>query len=732
VGRFTTVREAGQARDPYPHDGSTIDGFIYPPDYIYVVLTFQTGDDAVSHEVFFSDDEAKVLARDPNVSLGAAPDPLEPTTYYVGVPLPEWTPYNDSLVRGTTYYWCADETDSNDFVWRGATWSFYVAVEKASMPNPPDDAINVSYTPKLSWTAGAQEGFSAPHMHDIYFGTNYDDVNNATYASPEYRGTQPFGDEDWGPLQLEPNTDYYWRIDEFHGTFAPTVIKGDVWSFTTEPSAVPTQASNPSPADMAPGVSITADLSWTAGINTTSHDVYFGTDIDDVNDATTDSNEYMGNQDANSWYPGGLDYETIYYWRIDEVGPGGTTTGLVWRFTTEAIPLPGQASNPSPADMAAEVSIDADLSWTAGSNATSHDVYFGTDPTPDASEFQGNQTDITFDLGTLDYETTYYWRIDEVGPGGTTTGLVWRFTTEGPPVPGQASNPNPADIATDVNETTCLSWTAGPNTTSHDVYFGTNPIPDVNDFQRNQTGTTFCPAGDLEYKTTYYWRIDEKNPYNTTTGEVWSFTTRADPNLVGWWKFDETSGNIAYDSSGNENHGMLIDGLGDGLVWVPGEGALNFDGSNNLSRVVIPASGMRTTAGTVAIWANLAEPQERSGGRNGSGYFFGCDNGGNNKILLYMDSSDTQLDVKVGNRSDNNIITLNTETWYHIALTWEAGTYAIYVNGLKLETDSYGGLTSLPSTADIGNNGSSSAQSFHGLMGDVQVYDRSLSAAEIQ
>ena len=41
--------------------------------------------------------------------------------------------------------------------------------------------------------------------------------------------------------------------------------------------------------------------------------------------------------------------------------------------------------------------------------------------------------------------------------------------------------------------------------------------------------------------------IDEKNPYNTTTGEVWSFTTMHDPNLVGWWRFDEMSGEIAYD-----------------------------------------------------------------------------------------------------------------------------------------------------------------------------------------
>ena len=64
-----------------------------------------------------------------------------------------------------------------------------------------------------------------------------------------------------------------------------------------------------------------------------------------------------------------------------------------------------------------------------GGRASSYDVYFGTDSTPDAGEFQGNQTGLAFDLGTLGAGTTYYWRIDSVNATGTTTGSVWSFTT---------------------------------------------------------------------------------------------------------------------------------------------------------------------------------------------------------------------------------------------------------------------------------------------------------------
>jgi len=399
------------------------------------------------------------------------------------------------------------------------------------------------------------------------------------------------------------------------------------------------------------------------------------------------------------------------------------------QYWLQTAPAPNTASNPDPNDTATNISITANLSWMAGADTACHAVYFGTNSTPDANDFQGYQTATTFDPGILGGNTIYYWRIDEVGIDKTTTGDVWSFTTA--PAPGQASSPSPNDMATDVNITPILTWTAGSNATSHNVYFGTDSTPDVNEFQGNQTTTTFNPS-TLDYETTYYWRIDELGLGGTTEGAIWRFTIMIDPNLVGRWRFNETSGNIAYDSSGNENNGMLMDGIGNGLVWEPTEGALNFDGSNNLSRVVIPTTGMRTTAGTITIWANLAEPQIRGGGRNGQAYFFGCDNGGINKILIYMSNSDTRLDVKVGNQLASNITTLSTETLYQIGLTWNAGAYSVYVNGSPLVAGTYGGLTSLPSTADIGNNGGSHTHSLHGLVDYIMIFDKSLSATEIQ
>jgi hypothetical protein len=86
-----------------------------------------------------------------------------------------------------------------------------------------------------------------------------------------------------------------------------------------------------------------------------------------------------------------------------------------------------QASSPSPADAAALVAVGAVLSWTADPLAVSHDVYFGTDATPD---FIGNQPGTTYDPA-LTYGVTYYWRIDSRdADDNVVTGTVWRFTTK--------------------------------------------------------------------------------------------------------------------------------------------------------------------------------------------------------------------------------------------------------------------------------------------------------------
>jgi len=118
---------------------------------------------------------------------------------------------------------------------------------------------------------------------------------------------------------------WIWLYDDIIGSMASynTAIVNGVGGGT-----VPGAAANPSPANNATGVSTTATLSWTAGSNATSHDVYFG---------TTSSPALIGNQTGASYTPGTLAANTVYYWRINEKNTSGTTTGPLWTFTTGAV-----------------------------------------------------------------------------------------------------------------------------------------------------------------------------------------------------------------------------------------------------------------------------------------------------------------------------------------------------------------------------------------------------------
>jgi len=203
---------------------------------------------------------------------------------------------------------------------------------------------------------------------------------------------------------------YYWQIDN---------VQLDAFGLGPPPSDPPNPAQYLFPANQETGLGVDVNLDWTAGNGATSHDVYFG---------TNQPPDLQSNQGGTGFEPGPLAYNTTYYWRIDEVNGAGTTIGPEWSFTTRMPPpLPGQASNPSPTNGASDTGVNISLNWSAGSDAVSHDVFFGADSPP---AFQGNQSGTIFDPGRLPGNTTYYWRIDEVNDTGTTSGIQWTFTTE--------------------------------------------------------------------------------------------------------------------------------------------------------------------------------------------------------------------------------------------------------------------------------------------------------------
>jgi hypothetical protein len=192
----------------------------------------------------------------------------------------------------------------------------------------------------------------------------------------------------------------------------------------------PYSPNDPDPSDGATDVSIDANLSWTGGDpdpeDTVTYDVYFGT--------TSLPPQVEWNQSETIFNPE-LDYNTTYYWKIVAWDNHGEyTEGPTWDFTTVEEPNnpPYVPSDPNPEDEATDVSINADLSWTGGDSdpedIVTYDVYFGTTNPP--PQVESNQSSTFYNPGTLEYNTTYYWKIVSWdNHSAYAEGPIWDFTT---------------------------------------------------------------------------------------------------------------------------------------------------------------------------------------------------------------------------------------------------------------------------------------------------------------
>jgi hypothetical protein len=117
---------------------------------------------------------------------------------------------------------------------------------------------------------------------------------------------------------------------------------------------------------------------------------------------------------------------------------------------------------------------------------------------------------------------TYYWRVDEFDILATHKGDVWSFTTE-----GAVQALDPVNGAVDVKQTPNLTWTPGVFADSHEVYFGADDAS-LELKASGGLGSESYEPSQLEWNTTYYWRVDEANNASADspwTGNVWSFTT---------------------------------------------------------------------------------------------------------------------------------------------------------------------------------------------------------------
>jgi hypothetical protein len=375
------------------------------------------------------------------------------------------TYYGVPLVPGQTYYWRVDDIEAKtNTVHTGTVWSFMVAPLTAYNPTPLDGDKWQDLDVDLFWTPG-----QGAETHVVYFSADQAKVaaRDTSVAQPAMLAMT------FDPGTLAAQTTYYWAVDEI---VEGETVAGSVWSFTTvgpNPGGAKGEYFNnttlsglPVMTRIDPTIDITADpgapvvaggwsARWTADLEIIRPDTYMfaincyaGTRmwIDDqlIIDkwvSPTVTSKYFSLQVYLA--------KGVHSLQIEYFSGSTVSEQLTWSTATMAEvivpagpmqpPVHSKPINPQNGDV--NVPQDVTLAWSIGEKAATHDVYFGDDKdavaaaTPaDAAIYKGSQAkdENTFAPGALEWNKTYYWRIDEVNTASADSpwkSAVWSFTT---------------------------------------------------------------------------------------------------------------------------------------------------------------------------------------------------------------------------------------------------------------------------------------------------------------
>ena len=437
------------------------------------------------------------ILRVGNTGAGGEWDP-ENTDEWAIVPIP---PYNQVYIT--------DIGDGWKEIW---AQSPVVAYE----PNPADGSTDVIRDKVLSWVPS-----DLATKRDVYFGEDFDDVNNADRVNPlDVLKTEGQIALTYNPGTLKYGQTYYWRIDEVNDAEPDSPWKGNVWSFTVEPYSYLIE-------------NLTATASSSLNTDYGPERTIDGSGLNDQGEHSADM--------LHMWVS---DVETEGAW-IQYIFEDMYKLDLmrVWNFNTAFEDVLGWG----PKEVTIEQTDDG-TNWSV-----LDDVTFN----------QGISTDnyATNTVIDLDGILTRGLRLNARNNWGELIDLYGLSEVQLFRIIGNAREPLPADGAQGLNPGATLAWRVGREAEQHRINMGDSRdnlalVDTVNENNYNLSGL------DLKLSRTYFWRVDEVNEAEIPSvweGDLWSFSTTdylvvddfEDYNVGNneiWWTWKDGLGYAAYNN----------------------------------------------------------------------------------------------------------------------------------------------------------------------------------------
>ena len=414
------------------------------------------------------------------------------------------------LSGDTVYYWRVYAKNDAGISPFSSVWSFRTVTAPpaaVTLLSVADGASGVAANPILSWKAAV--GATNYHLQvsrNVSFNDLVVDDTTITATSRQLSS-------------LQTNTTYYWRVrGKNAGGYGSYSI---IWSFTTI-SPLPLAVVLSSPADSTLGLSTSPVLRWTSATYATGYHLQIATDAAFAAIAFEDSTLTSLSQQVTS-----LHNSTSYFWRVrGKSSSGYGPYSPTWTFTTiMAVPAAGVLQSPSNASTGVATTII--LTWSNIAAAETYHLQVSTDVNFSSTIVDDTSgTNTLKQLGPLQNNTTYYWRVRGKNAGGYGTfSPTWSFTTI-MARPAAITLVSPVDGAVGVPVDVQLGWLTAAGASVYHVELAVSASFSALLFEDTTSVTNSRQLSGLQNSATYYWRIHGRNaagdgPYSP----IWSFST---------------------------------------------------------------------------------------------------------------------------------------------------------------------------------------------------------------
>jgi len=398
--------------------------------------------------------------------------------------------------------------------------NYSIQANFTSIPNAPSNLVATAISSSqinLTWRDNSN--------HETGFKIERKTGASGTYAQITTVGANVAAYSNTG---LTANTTYYYRVRSYSTAGNSNYCTETNARTLPAPPPVPTLTS---PANGATGLNLTPWGTWSSSAGAANYSVQIST-VSTFATTVVNTTGIIGTS-AQVW-PGVLNWNTRYYWRVNAVGASGSTSA--WStsryFNTASVAPPADPSNLAATAIS---SSQINLTWQDNSN---NETGFKIERKTGAGGTYAQITTVGANVAAynntgLTANTTYYYRVRAYNAAWNSNYCTEKSATTLPTPPLVPTLTSPANGATGLNQTPRLAWSSSSGAVNYSIQISTVSTFATTVINQGGITTTYfdVPGGKIGWNTRYYWRVNAVGASGSTS--AWSasryFNTKTGP-----------------------------------------------------------------------------------------------------------------------------------------------------------------------------------------------------------